>query len=239
STIPPGASTDISSYIRQNMKFFVAKVNLGEHEKLGYSYLRPIQVAYESPKFMLPVRLGTVNAAGPQELFVYALTRKGRVEATNYRTIKLPSDVDVPMYVREEFSPFYKALFSEQVRKENMSALFTEYAWDMNWCDPCAADPLSRTELRNLGAFWVNSDNSGASDVFLTRLHVRYDREHFPEDLVFQETGDRQNFQARYVLHHPWTGSSGCDAARNYRRDLRERQEHEARNLASLTGWNV
>ena len=240
-TIPPGASTVLGSYIRQNMKFFVAKVNLGEHEKLGYSYLRPIQVAYESPKFMLPVRLGTVNAAGPQELFVYALTRKGRVEATNYRTIKLPSDLDVPMYVREEFSPFYKALFSEQVRKENMSALFTEYAWDMNWCDPCAADPLSRKELRNLGVFWVSEDanTGGASEVFLTRLHVRYDRDHFPEDLVFQETGDRQNFQARYVLHHPWTGSSDCDAARNYRKSLRERQEREATNLAQLTGWNV
>ncbi len=240
-TIPPGASSVLGSYIRQNMKFFVAKVNLGEHEKLGYSYLRPIQVAYESPKFMLPVRLGTVNAAGPQELFVYALTRKGRVEATNYRTIKLPSDLDVPLYVKEEFTPFYKSLFTEQVRKEEMSTLFTEYAWDMNWCDPCAADPLSRQELRNLGAFWVSNDanSSGASEVFLTRLHVRYDREHFPEDLVFQETGDRQNFQARYVLHHPWTGSSDCEAAKTYKASLRERQEKEAHNLASLTGWNV
>src|SRR5204862_583802 len=118
--IPTGTAAILGSYIKQNMKFFVAKVNLQEQSKLGFTYLRPIQVAYESPKFMLPVRLGTVNAAGPQELFVYALTRKGRVEAINYRTIKLPSDVDVPMYVREEFSPFYKALFSEQVRKENM-----------------------------------------------------------------------------------------------------------------------
>src|SRR6202011_1055289 len=114
STIPPGASTDISSYIRQNMKFFVAKVNLGEHEKLGYSYLRPIQVAFESPKFMLPIRLGTVNANGPQELFVYALTRKGRVETTNYRTVKLPSDLDVPLFVKAEFADFYRALFAEQ-----------------------------------------------------------------------------------------------------------------------------
>src|SRR5437762_13590711 len=180
--LPKGASSVLGSYVKQKMHFFVAKVNLQERSKLGYSYLRPIQVAYESPKFMLPVRLGTVNAAGPQELFVYALTRKGRVEATNYRTIKLPSDIDVPLYVREEFSPFYKALFTEQVRKENMSALFTEYAWDMNWCDPCAADPLSRQELRSLGAFWVSNDanTGGASEVSRTRLHVRYDRDHFP-----------------------------------------------------------
>ena len=43
---------------------------------------------------MLPIRLGMVNAKGSQELFVYALTRKGRVETTNYRTVKLPSDID-------------------------------------------------------------------------------------------------------------------------------------------------
>ncbi|HUJ12733.1 MAG TPA: DUF2330 domain-containing protein, partial [Thermoanaerobaculia bacterium] len=237
--IPRGASSVLASYIRQNMKFFVAKVNLNEQAKLGFNYLRPIQVAYESPKFMLPIRLGTVNADGPQELFVYALTRKGRVETTNYRTVKLPTDVDVPLYVRDDFAPFYKALFNEQVRKDDMTTVFTEYAWDMNWCDPCAANPLSRDELHRLGVFWVDVNGSGASDVFLTRLHVRYDRDHFPEDLVFQETGDRQNFQARYVLHHPWNGDSQCDAAMEYRRNLRDRQEREARNLASLTGWEI
>src|SRR5438132_211169 len=220
-TIPRGASEVLGSYIRQNMKFFVAKVNLTEQAKLGFSYLRPLQVAYESPKFMLPIRLGTVNAAGAQELFVYALTRKGRVETTNYRTVKLPSDVDVPIYIREDFAPFYKALFNEQVRKEDMAAVFLEYAWDMNWCDPCAADPLSRDELKKLGVFWLAEENSGgAANAFLTRLHVRYDRAHFPEDLVFQETGDRQNFQARYVLHHAWEGTGDCEAARMYRRNL-------------------
>ena len=101
--IPAGASAVLNSYIRQNLKFFVAKVNLKEQAKLGYSMLRPIQVAYESPKFMLPIRLGTVNANGPQELFVYALTRKGRVEATNYRTVKLPTGVDLPLHVKDRF----------------------------------------------------------------------------------------------------------------------------------------
>ena len=249
-TIPRGASAVLGSYIRQNMKFFVAKVNLKEQAKLGFSYLRPIQVAYESPKFMLPIRLGTVNAKGTQELFVYLLTRKGRVETTNYRTVKLPSDVDVPIYVKEDFGPFYKATFAQAVRKEDMTAVFAEYAWDMNWCDPCAADPLSQDELKRLGVFWLGGGDGtggpapyrgggGGADAFLTRLHVRYDRDHFPEDLVFQSTGDRNNFQARYVLHHPWTGSTQCDAGPAYRRSLRERQEKEAENLARLTGWGV
>ena len=54
----------------------------------------------------------------------------------------------------------------------------------------------------------------GASNVFVTRLHVRYDGAHFPEDLVFQETGDRANFQGRYVLRHAWTGNETCSRGR-------------------------
>jgi hypothetical protein len=252
--IPPGASGVLNSYIRQNLKFFVARVNLREQAKLGYSMLRPIQVAYESPKFMLPIRLGMVNADGPQELFIYALTRKGRVEATNYRTVKLPTGMDVPVYVKDQFRDFYKAMFSHQVAKENMSTIFTEYAWDMGWCDPCAADPLSAEELRKLGVFWLTDSSEGRpgagqvrpspkpsrpQDVFMTRLHVRYDAAHFPEDLVFQETADRTNFQGRYVLRHEWTGEGSCEAAERYRNELPHRREREARNLASLTGWNI
>jgi len=44
-TIPNGAASVLESYINQHMHFFVAKVNLKEQAKLGYHYLRPIQVA--------------------------------------------------------------------------------------------------------------------------------------------------------------------------------------------------
>jgi hypothetical protein len=215
------------------MKFFVARVNLSEQARLGYTMLRPLQVEYTSPKFMLPIRLGTVNADGPQDLFVYTLTRRGRVETTNYRTVKLPTGMAVPVYVKDRFADFYRAMFTEQVRRHDMSTVFTEYAWDMGWCDPCAADPLSGDELRALGV------GNGRGSVFLTRLHVRYDGDHFPEDLVFQETADRSTFQGRYVLRHTWTGDATCDAATRYRASLPERHEDEARALAGLTGWDI
>jgi hypothetical protein len=238
--IPTGASDVIGSYLKQNMRFFVAKVNLTEHAKLGFSYLRPLQVAYESPKFMLPIRLGMVNANGRQDLFVYALTRSGRVETTNYRTTKLPSDMELPVYLKEprEFAAFYKAMFARQVDDQGGRTVFLEYAWDMRWCDPCAADPLSNNDLRQLGVFW-SGDGGQPPDVFVTRLHVRYDNAHFPEDLVFQETADRSNFQARYVLRHAWTGGDACAAAAEYRRGLGDRRAGEAQQLASLTGWNI
>jgi hypothetical protein len=196
---------------------------------------------------MLPIRLGTLNAKGTQELYVYALTRTGRVETTNYRTVKLPTDTEVPEFVQDEFADFYRAMFDRQTKAENGRAVFLEYAWDMAWCDPCAADPLSRQELRELGVFWIGGDRakgaaqsapSPAQDVFVTRLHVRYDREHFPEDLVFQETGDRQNYQGRYVIRHPWKGATSCNAT-EYFADVRERQEREAQQLANLTGWSI
>lgn len=243
--IPQGASAVLQSYLKQGMKFFVAKVNLGEQAKLGLTHLRPLQIAFESPKFMLPIRLGTVNADGAQELFIYFLTKQGRVETTNYRTVRLPDSQEIPLFVKDRFGDFYRDLFSRQVQRETERGVFTEYAWDMNWCDPCAADPLSAEELRGLGVYWQeNHGRTGkgmpmGQNVFLTRLHVRYDAAHFPEDLMFQETADRSNFQARYILRHPWTGSDDCSAAAAYRQQLRERYEREAQTLASLTGWNI
>jgi hypothetical protein len=230
--VPAGASRVLGSYVRQGLKFFVARVNLAEQSKLAFSYLRPLQISYESPKFMLPIRLGTVNANGPQELFVYALTRGGRVETTNYRTVRLPSGMDLPLFVRAEFPDFYRAMFSRQVEREDMSAVFLEYAWDMGWCDPCSAEPLSADELKRLGVSWGPS-------AFLTRLHVRYDGESFPQDLVFQETGDRESFQGRFVLRNPWRGEATCAQAAAYQRTLAQRREEEAVTLASLTGWKV
>ena len=247
--IPAGAREVLGSYIRQGMRFFVARVNLEEQAALGYAYLRPLQIAFESPKFMLPIRLGTVNADGPQDLFVFTLTRKGRVETRNYRTVKLPTGMELPGFLkdRDEFADFYKAMFSRQVDEANRRGVFLEYAWDMTWCDPCAADPLSSTELRELGVFWVNNQSqpigrprpNAAPDVFVTRLHVRYDAEHFPDDLRFQETADRSNFQGRYVLRQPWEGAGSCAKAARYRQALVVRHEREAQTLASLTGWDL
>jgi hypothetical protein len=235
------------------MKFFVAKVNLKEQQQGGFTYLRPIQIAYESEKFMLPIRLGMVNADGPQDLIVYMLSRKGRVESSNYKTVPLPSGSEIPLFVKDEFPAFYKALFETSYLKEDRKGVFTEYTWDTGWCDPCAAEPLTQEELRSMGVFWL-LENGGpvivgrpgmgprfqppAGHPVLTRLHVRYDGAHFPEDLVFQETGDRNNFQARYVLRHAWTGEASCPAAQQYFDALDNRRTQEVTTLASLTGWS-
>jgi hypothetical protein len=235
--IPAKAQPLLQPYIRQGMKFFVAKVNLEAFENAGYQNLRPLQIAYNSPKFMLPIRLGMANAREAQDLIVYALSPKGQVELTNYRTVKVPSDVDIPVFVKDEFEKFYKATFQKVYETENRRVAFLEYAWDITSCDPCSAEPPSAQELRQAGAFWIQPDTM--PNAFITRLHVRYTPDTFPEDLTFQETSNRESFQGRYVLRHPFTGNTSCSAGEQYRRSLPTRFEAEAQTLARLTGWNI
>ena len=241
--IPEGAKELLQPYIKQNLKFFVAKVNLEEFDSNGFEKLRPISIAFESPKFMLPIRLGMMNANGDQDLLVYLLSPQGQVELTNYRTVKVPSNTEIPEFVQTEFKDFYQSMFQNSYEKENKQVAFLEYAWDMSTCDPCSAEPLNREELKQAGVFWLDQQNPnnrwGGSSVFITRLHVRYSRDKFPEDLKFQSTSDRSNFQGRYVIRHPYQGEMTCRAAANYQQEVTTRQEREAQNLASLTGWDI
>ena len=233
--VPPGAEETVGSYLRQGMHFFLAKVNMAKMKDNTTGFLRPIQVRYQSAKFMLPIRLGTVNANGPQDMIVLALTKKGRVETTNYRTMKVPTNENLPLFVQSRFGEFYDAMFSRHAAA-NTSATFLEYAWNLGSCDPCSAPPLASAELRALGAAWVAE--GGPQPAFVTRLHVRYDRDRFPEDLVLHETSDQSSFQARYVTRHPFKGAATCPAGIEYKASLPLRHAKEAAALRVLTGWD-
>ncbi|MEI9984895.1 MAG: DUF2330 domain-containing protein [Aliidongia sp.] len=153
--IPAGADAVLGSYIKQGMHFFVAKVNLDRQEQAGERFLRPLQVSYMTKKFMLPLRLGTVNAKGPQDMVVFILSRKGRVETTNYQTVKMASGIEVPLFAKDEFGAVYKAAYDKSVADDGMTKIYEEYAWDMHGympCDPCAAPVPDSTELFALGA---------------------------------------------------------------------------------------
>lgn len=252
------AADTLDDYIDDGMKFFIAKVNLLAFERKGYHYLRPIQVAYESDKVILPLRLGRGHAKDPQDMLLFTLTQGGRMEPSNYRMIPLPAGEDLPLYTAQKFDAFYDDMFDRQAQKEDMKTVFLEYAWDMAWCDPCTADPISQEDLVTLGAWWLEKRSDGPIplvstgegavphiaavpapvNVFVTRMHLRYTPESINEDMVLQETDNRENFQASYNLRHPWTENTSCEQAKAYYDALPERFEKEAQNLASLTGWD-
>jgi hypothetical protein len=234
--LPDGAEAALQGYIRGGMKFFVAKVNLARHSATAEQELEPLQLTFRSPDFMLPIQLGKLNGEGPQDLIVLALTRKGRVALTNYTTTEIPSDVNVPVFVAQAFPQFYRAMFAKAAGK---NGAFLEYAWDMSWCDPCADDPLSHSEFQQLGVSWVRKSEAATPNVFVTRLHIRYSQNSFFEDLKFAVTDDRENFQGRYILTHPFKGEITCKEGQAYVAETRKRIQDEAAALRALTGWSA
>jgi hypothetical protein len=255
--IPEGAAEVLDPYIKSNLKFFVVKVNEKEKKKLNNNFLSPIQISFNSPKFMLPIRLGMANADGDQDLVVYAFTRKGRIECTNYRNVNIPTGNNVPLFVQKNFGNFYGNLFTHQWDKENKSVAFLEYAWDVSpqnfyHCDPCIATAPSQQDLVQSGVWWLDgkdwsdysdvendAPDNGSKNVHFTRLHFRYNRNSFAQDLAFEVTPNTEAFQARYVITHPATGEFTCDAGKKYIQDLKKRRKNELHELSALTGTNL
>ena len=255
--IPAGAEEVLDPYIKSNLKFFVVKVNEKEKQKLNNEFLRPIQISFNSPKFMLPIRLGMANADGDQDLIVYAFTRQGRIECTNYRNVNIPTGKNIPLFVQKNFNSFYSNLFDRQWNNEDKSVGFLEYAWDVSpqnfyHCDPCIATAPGEQDLLQSGVWWLKGKDwndyndvekeepdNGSKNVHFTRLHFRYNRNSFPQDLMFQVTPNTETFQARYIITHPAAGNFSCDAGKKYLFDLKKRRKNELLELTTLTGRNI
>ena len=177
------------------------EVNLTEQAKLGCSYLRPLQMAFDDcRKFMLPIRLGTVNADGPQELFVYALTeraggddeqphgaaadRHGAPRARQGGVCRVLSrDVRRAGEEGEDARSVPRIRVGHGlVRSVRGRAALRRRAEEARRVLALGERGRPGTQRRDLGR------GQGRIEVFITRLHVRYDATSFPEDLVFQET---------------------------------------------------
>lgn len=234
-TLPEGAEDVLASYINMGMKFFVAKVNLSRHSASAVKELPPLQIAFRSKDFMLPIQLGKLNADGAQDALFMMLSKKGRVEPVNYPVVKVPHDVNVSPFVKKNFGRFYTAMFDKVMPASG--GIVMEYAWDMAWCDPCAADPLTRTQLEELGVTWLKGGDNAGQDVYVTRLHARYSKGQMPQDIMFRETQNRENFQGRYVIRNPYEGSLTCEEGKTYVEEVRNRLREEAVTTMKITGW--
>ena len=152
-SIPKGASAALAPYIKEQQKFFVAKVNIKkvQMDKQGVAVLSPLRFAYESQDFRLPVRLGLLNAQSKQDLIVFVLAQGKRYEVANYKNVFIPTNIDVTDSTRDAFGPFYATLFDATIAKAGGKAVVTEYAWESSSCDPCPTPPLQDDDVATLG----------------------------------------------------------------------------------------
>ena len=250
--MPVGAKEVLDPYIKTNMKFFVCKVNLDNYAKTGAVDLDPLQITYTSPKFMLPIRLGMANSTGLQDLIIYMYSKVGRIETTNYRTSLIPTDFKVPLFCQSEFGPFYRDLYNKAWSREGKNTVFLEYAWEVSpnqtqFCDPCTGDPPMVTDLKEAGVDWLELASTDyhtqartyAGNVYFTRMHLTYDRAHFPQDLLFQETANTERFQGRYIITHPASGDFSCEKGQTYLQELNKRRWNELYTYQWLTGRDI
>ena len=171
-----------------------------------------------------------------QDALFFMLTKEGRVEVANYRAKALPTDENVPIFVEKVFPQFYRAAFGQTVGANGGIAM--EYAWDMSWCDPCAADPLPNADLRKLGATWVKGENTAQQNVYVTRYHAQYTKTQMPKDLLFKFTSNRKNFQGRYIMNQPFEGEITCVEGQRYVQEKKTEMRKEEARLRQLTGWS-
>jgi hypothetical protein len=221
-TIPQGAAEALAPYVREQSKFFVAKVDIKKvkRDAQGNVVLSPLRFGFEAHELRLPVRLGLLNATGKQDLIVYVLHPDKRFEVANYPNVFIPTNLDVANEVRSAFPAFYAELFDQTLAKMNDKAVVTEYSWQTTGCDPCPVPPLQPSDLATLGAdeFANQKDDpsakggrggmpggfyGGYAGWVLTRMHTRYSKATLSEDLIFREAKPVMGGRAN------WDGTSG------------------------------
>ena len=211
--IPKGASSALAPYIKEQQKFFVAKIDIKKvkMDQQGVAVLSPLRFAFESQDFRLPVRLGLLNAKAKQDLIVFVLAQNKRYEVANYPNVFIPTNIDVTDDTRNAFGPFYATLFDATIAKAGGKAVVTEYSWVSSSCDPCPTPPLEENDVATLGGdvlFGMGVPDPTANgpgnpggppgggmggyyggnsqNIVLTRLHTRYDQQTLTDDLVFR-----------------------------------------------------
>ncbi|MCP4917726.1 MAG: DUF2330 domain-containing protein [Proteobacteria bacterium] len=184
----------LQEYVDAGAKFFAAKVNLDETPE-GSSYLSPLQFGYEADAFMLPIRLGTLNSGGEQDLIVYALSDSGQTHISNYPEVEQETDCMVDVDATGGLATFVDERFVAALSTEERPGWVLEYGWTPSGCDPCAGDPLADEDLHALG--WDGETN----EAYFSRLHMRYPPEAVDQDLVFYGSSISSFTQLRYIAY--------------------------------------
>jgi hypothetical protein len=192
--IAPEAEEILQDYIDSGSYFFAAKVDLAEN--LGETTLSPLQFSYDSEVFSLPIRLGTVNSPGEQDLIIYALTdwEDGRLGIANYAERTL-SDNECMIPSDTPFDSWYAEHVAEALSGTEAGWLF-EYGWAPYHCDPCPdGEALSDALVQELGF------PEGAFSAYFSRIRMRYTPEQATEDLVLYASGITNNTQVRVITY--------------------------------------
>lgn len=170
----------LEDYIDQDMRFLAAKV-ADEATGADGSSLSPLQMAYDSPMFGIPIRLAAQSSPGRQDMLIYAMTayEGGVVGISNYDRMTV-RDTCIWSYDEQDtsdFGDFYEERFNAAWEEAGSAGWAVEWAGG-NWdCNPCSGVQATPEDLMALGV-------ADPGHHYLTRLHMRYTDQTADEDLV-------------------------------------------------------
>jgi MYXO-CTERM domain-containing protein len=195
--VDPDAEEVLGQYIDSGSYFFAARVNLDEVTE-DASFLEPLQFEYDSAVFSLPIRLGTINSPGEQDVVMYILTDEddGKVGIANYPQITVEDECMVDIYGVGGVDAYYGDQLAKAWEKEDGAAWMVEYAWSPSSCDPCSTQPPTTSEFEQAG-FDGNPWNA-----YFTRIRMRYTPEAADQDITLYASGIIENEQIRYIDHN-------------------------------------
>lgn len=252
--VSDAAGSMMQEYLDGGSYFFAAKVDTALIPA-DQDMLSPLRFSYTADVFSLPIRLGTINSPGEQDLVIYALTDadEGRVAIANYEEAVVEDEC--LFRGEEDFGDFYEDRFSDGVGAEPQWV--TEYGWYVTpWvaaCDPCPpteiAEPMDINDLTALGFDAGDGLEYGEAEYYFTRLRMRYTPAQAVADLTLYISGITEDTQQRYIQHASYMEAlfpvcvegwveddpgSCADEGGEYRRRIRA----EERGCAAVKPWN-
>lgn len=187
----------LQEYIDAGTFFLAARVSIQEQEEPAW--LSPIQITYTSDALALPIRLGTANSPGEQDMVLYTLTdgHEGQVGIANYpETFLLDNECMFDDSGWDSFGDYYASRVSDAFSEHQSASWLVEFSWGASKCDPCPpGGPLDQQVAEELGYI---GDVSGA---WFTRIRMRYRPDQAHQDLALYKTGFTATSQARYIRH--------------------------------------
>ena len=187
-TLGGDAADMLQDYIDEGTWFLTAKVLLEDPLSSDRPlWLSPIQLTYESQALSLPIRLGTLNSTGYQEIILYGLTAEGdgALGISNLRQV----DIDTDCMLDEDLGSWYRGKLDELE-----DAWTIEHSWSPYHCDPCTPggtlDPETVVELGVRDSEYPH----------FSRIFVRYSADQ-SEDLQLYTSGMYDQTQRRYIRH--------------------------------------
>lgn len=199
--VPDASERLLGEYIAGGAFFFAAQVREDAGIEPG-DMLSPLQFSYESAPYGLPIRIGTLNSPGSQDLRIYALSDydQGRTAIANYAEATVDTDCMFQPRDGEDLTAYYDRQLDEAYAAQASASWITEYSWGNGNCDPCTGVIPADDDVFTIG---YQADYHKGMYYWFTRLRMRYSPQTATQDLVLYTTNLHDTKQMRFIDYDP------------------------------------